>query len=184
MDNNRADIIEGRNSVMEALRSGRTIDKLLVQKGDEAYKQQKYNQAVDFYSKAVIFNPSDELVMLKIANIYKLLGKHDKAIDFYDKIILVNPDSNDAYFNKRLVFANQKKYDDAIKCFEKVLELSPEYPYAYYSLGMAYELKNIPDKAIEYYTLYMGIESDVKMVSMVSERIKQLEEISEKAKKD
>ena len=30
----------------------------------------------------------------------------------------------------------------------------------------------------------MGIESDVKMVSMVSEIIKQLEEISEKAKKD
>lgn len=35
MDNNRADIIEGRNSVMEALRSGRTIDKILVQKGDK-----------------------------------------------------------------------------------------------------------------------------------------------------
>ena len=35
MENNRADIIEGRNSVMEALRSGRTIDKLLVQKGDK-----------------------------------------------------------------------------------------------------------------------------------------------------
>ena len=35
MDTNRTDIIEGRNSVMEALRSGRTIDKLLVQKGDK-----------------------------------------------------------------------------------------------------------------------------------------------------
>lgn len=35
MENNRADIIEGRNSVMEALRSGRTIDKILVQKGDK-----------------------------------------------------------------------------------------------------------------------------------------------------
>lgn len=35
MDNkNRTDIIEGRNPVMEALRSGRTIDKLLVQNGD------------------------------------------------------------------------------------------------------------------------------------------------------
>lgn len=35
MDNSRTDIIEGRNSVMEALRSGRTIDKILVQKGDK-----------------------------------------------------------------------------------------------------------------------------------------------------
>ena len=36
MDNEkRTDIIEGRNPVMEALRSGRTIDKILVQKGDK-----------------------------------------------------------------------------------------------------------------------------------------------------
>ncbi len=33
--NNRTDIIEGRNPVMEALRSGRTIDKILVQTGDK-----------------------------------------------------------------------------------------------------------------------------------------------------
>lgn len=32
---NRTDIIEGRNPVMEALRSGRTIDKILVQSGDK-----------------------------------------------------------------------------------------------------------------------------------------------------
>jgi len=32
---NRTDIIEGRNPVMEALRSGRTIDKLIVQNGDK-----------------------------------------------------------------------------------------------------------------------------------------------------
>ena len=31
----RTDIIEGRNPVMEALRSGRTIDKILVQSGDK-----------------------------------------------------------------------------------------------------------------------------------------------------
>ena len=31
----RKDIIEGRNPVMEALRSGRTIDKILVQNGEK-----------------------------------------------------------------------------------------------------------------------------------------------------
>ena len=74
-----------------------------------------------------------------------------------------------------MVFANQKKYDDAIDCFEKVIELSPEYPYAYYSLGMAYELKNQPKEAIRYYCLYTGIETDEKMISIVNQRIKQLE---------
>ena len=70
--------------------------------------------------------------------------------------------------NGKLVFANQKNYDYAIKCFEKVIELSPDYPYAYYSLGMAYELKNMPEKAVEYYLLYTGIESDEKMLNIVN----------------
>lgn len=147
----------------------------LVQKGDDAYRKQRYDDALDFYTKAVVFNPSDKIVMLKIANIYKLKGNNDKALNFYDKIISLDKDSTDAYFNKGLVFANQKKYDKAIECFEKVTELSPEYPYAYYSLAMAYELKKMPQKAIEYYLLYCGIESDEKMISLVRQRIKELE---------
>ncbi len=147
----------------------------LVQKGDDAYKNQKYDEALDFYTKAVVFNPADKITMLKIANIYKLKSNNAKALSFYDKIIELDKDSTDAYFNKGLVHANQKNYDKAIKCFEKVIELSPEYPYAYYSLGMSYELKNNPEKAIEYYLLYCGIESDEKMLNIVKERIKQLE---------
>ena len=149
---------------------------LLLKKGDEAYKQQKYNEAIDCYTKAVVFTPSDKTTMLKIANIYKLIGNNSKAISFYDKIITIDENSTDAYFNKGLVFANQKKYDEAITCFEKVIELSPEYPYAYYSLALTYELKNMPDKAIEYYHLYTGIETDSKMLNIVNQKIKELEE--------
>ena len=29
----------------------------LVQKGDDAYRQQKYKDAIDYYTKAVVFNP-------------------------------------------------------------------------------------------------------------------------------
>ena len=149
---------------------------ILLQKGDDAYRQEKYNEAIDCYTKAVVFNPSDRVTMLKIANIYKLIGNNTKAISFYDKIITLDENCTDAYFNKGLVFANQKKYDEAIECFEKVIELSPEYPYAYYSLALTYELKDMPDKAIEYYHLYTGIETDSKMISLVNQKIKELEE--------
>ena len=150
----------------------------LISKGDLAYKNQKYDEALDLYTKAVVYKPADKVTMLKIANIYKLKGNNAKALNFYDKIITIDKNSSDAYFNKGLVLANQKNYNDAIKCFEKVIELSPDYPYAYYSLGMAYELKDMPDKAIEYYLLYTGIESDEKMLNLVNQRIKQLEAIA------
>ena len=147
----------------------------LIKLGDEAYKQQKYTDAIDYYTKAVVFIPQDKVTMLKIANIYKLLGNNAKALSFYDKILTIDENSVDAYFNKGLVLASQKNYDESIKCFEKVIALSPDYPYAYYSLGMAYEQKDDSQKALEYYYLYAGIEKYEKMLNVVNQKIKQLE---------
>ena len=148
----------------------------LVKKGDESYKNQKFDEAISFYTKAVVFNPSDKLIMLKLANIYKLQGNNEKAMSFYDKIIALDSNCKEAYFNKGLVFANDKNYDEAIKCFEKVVEIAPDYHYAYYSLALTYELKDMPQKAIEYYCLYTGLESDKKMIEIVNDKIKQLED--------
>ena len=147
----------------------------LVKNGDDAYKKQQYNEALDYYTKAVIYAPQDKITLLKIANIYKLTGNNTKALSFYDKLLTLDKDNSDAFFNKGLVLANQKNYDDAIKCFERVIQLTPDYPYAYYSLGMAYEQKGDTSKALEYYYLYSGIEHDEKMINSVQQKIKALE---------
>lgn len=147
----------------------------LVVKGDDSYKNQDYGTAIDYYTKAVVYKPSDKGLMQKIANIYKQTGKYDKAISFYDKIIAIDSENSDAYFNKGLVYAGMKDYDNCINCFEKVIQLSPNYPYAYYSIGMAYEQKGMKDKALEYYYLYSGLETDAGVLSVVEQKIKRLE---------
>lgn len=147
----------------------------LLKNGDEAYKKQQYNEALDYYTKAVVYAPQDKITMLKIANIYKLTGNNTKALSFYDKLLSMDKNNPDAYFNKGLVLANQKNYDDAIKCFERVIQLTPDYPYAYYSLGMSYEQKGDSAKALEYYYLYSGLEKDETMLNSVKQKIKDLE---------
>ena len=165
-----------KNQKIELTSSEQTmVYENLIKNGDEAYKKQKYNEALDCYTKAVVYAPHDKITMLKIANIYKLTGNNTKALSFYDKLLSIDKDNIDAFFNKGLVLANQKNYDDAIKCFERVIRLSPEYPYAYYSLGMAYEQKGDTSKAIEYYYLYSGVEQDEKMLNAVKQKIKLLE---------
>ena len=103
------------------------------------------------------------------------MGNNAKAISFYDKILTLDSENSDAYFSKGLVYANQKDYDNCIKCFEKVIQLSPDYPYAYYSIAMAYEQKGLTDKALEYYYLYSGLETDAGILSVVEQKIKKLE---------
>ncbi|MCQ2743940.1 MAG: tetratricopeptide repeat protein [bacterium] len=147
----------------------------LIFDADSAYKKQDYGKAIDYYTKAIIHKPSDKSLLLKVANTYKMTGDNSKAIGFYDKIIALDENNPDAYFNKGLVYATQKDYDNCIKCFEKVIQLSPDYPYAYYSIAMAYEQKKMPDKALEYYYLYSGLETDQGILSVVEQKIKKLE---------
>lgn len=41
---------------------------------------------------------------------------------------------------------------------------------------MAYEQKDMTDKALEYYYLYSGIEKDERMLNIVNQKIKLLED--------
>lgn len=147
----------------------------LINMANEAFDKQKYEIAIDYYTKAIIYNPSDYDVMLRIANSYKILGDNKKAINFYKKTIDIDNENTDSYFNLGLVYANQKDYENCIKCFEKVIELSPDYPYAYYSLALAHEQKGDITKALEYYYLYTGLETDSTVLDLVNQKIKKLE---------
>ena len=147
----------------------------LIKKGDEAYKKQNFDEAIDSYTKAVVIKPQDKITMLKIANLYKVVGNNTKALNFYDKVLVLEPENADAFFNKGLVYASLKNYDSAIQCFDKVIQLTPNYPYAYYSIGLAYEQKGDVNKALEYYYLYAGLETDEKMQITINQKIKSLE---------
>ena len=98
----------------EAVSEDTTYD-YLIKKGDMAYKQHNFDDALDYYTKAVVFTPADKVTMLKIANIYKLKGNNSKALNFYDKILSLDDNCSDAYFNKGLVYANQKVITYGIK---------------------------------------------------------------------
>ena len=147
----------------------------LIQKGYDLYQKGKYNEAVEFYSKAIILKPDDSITMLKIGNIYNLLGNTEKATLFYEHATEANQEYADAWFNLGLTYAHAKRHKDCIKCFDKVIKLTPNYPYSYYALGMAYEAIGDNFNAIENYTLYKGFETDEKMLEAVESKIKSLE---------
>lgn len=147
----------------------------LIQKGYDFYQKGQYNEAIDFYSKAIILKPDDAVTMLKIGNIHNLLGNTEKATLFYEHATESNQEYADAWFNLGLTYAHAKRHKDCIKCFEKVIKLTPNYPYSYYALGLAYEAMGDNFNAIENYTLYKGFEADEKMLETIEAKIKALE---------
>lgn len=147
----------------------------IIQKANELYQQGKYEDAIGYYTKATIIKPDDAKTLLKIGDIYNLIGNEEKSIMYYEHSTKADADFADGWFKLGLAYAKAKQTKDSISCFEKVINLTPDYPYSYYALGMAYETLGDSFNAIENYTLYKGFESDEKMLETIDAKIKQLE---------
>ena len=147
----------------------------LIAKGDEAYKKDNFDSAVENYKAALKINPSDEETLLKLGNIYKMQNDNGKALDFYKKAIFVNPDYADGWFNLGLVYANDNNISKSKECFEKVISLDAEYAYAYYALAIAYEEEDNKAEAVNNYRAFLKYNKDTNMVKVIEDRINSLQ---------
>lgn len=150
-------------------------NKDLIALGDENYRKKDFDIAVQNYQAALNINPSDEVTLLKIGNIYKMKNDNRGAADFYKRAIVVKPDYADGWFNLGLVYANEKNMPEAKKSFNKVIEINPEYAYAYYALAIAAETEDNKTDALKYYKAFLQYNKDVNNVADVQNKIRSLE---------
>ena len=164
---------------MDAIKAGEAEDaaqnKSLIAKGDENYKAKSYDVAIRNYQDALKINPSDEVTLLKIGNIYKLKNDNKNAISFYKKSIVVNPNYADGWFNLGLVYANEKNNNKAKEAFHRVIAVNPNYGYAYYALGIAYEQDGNNKEALNNYKIFLTHCKDQATIKAVETKIKTLE---------
>ncbi len=94
-------------------------------------------------------------------NIYRNLGLSYTQSDNYQEAekefrhaIYLDPKFTKAYVDLAYLYAIQKDYDKAIIEWNKILEIDPDFSEKYnvlYFIGLAYNKKEKPDKALEYF---------------------------------
>ena len=141
---------------------------------DESFKSKKYDDAVRNYQAALKINPSDEVTLLKLGNIYKAQNDMEKAVDFYKKSIFVNPSYADGWFNLGLVYANNNDIAGSKECFTRVISIDSKYAYAYFALALAYETENNKEEAVKNYQKFLEYNTDESQVAPVLDKIKKL----------
>ena len=111
---------------------------------DEA---QKILQRTKYY-----FN--DRNIYRNLGLSYTQSGNYQEAEKEIKLAIYLDPKFNKAYIDLAYLYAIQKDYDKAIVEWNKILEIDPNFPEKYnvlYFIGMAYQKKEMPDKALEYF---------------------------------
>ncbi len=119
--------------------------------GFRAKNENKLNEAIDNYTKAIELNPAFAGAYNNRGAIYADQKKYDSAINDYNKAINLNPAFAGAYNNRGAIYADQKKYDLATADYNKAIDLNPDYAEAYHNRGILYKDQKKYDLAINDY---------------------------------
>lgn len=94
-------------------------------RGNASFTQGKFEQAVEDFSEAIRYDPTDHVFWSNRSGAFANLNQFDKALEDAEHCVKLKPDWAKGYSRKGLALFNLKKYQDAIQTYEKGLTLEP-----------------------------------------------------------
>ena len=101
-------------------------------------KQQKLQESLDHYSKALKIQPDYVHALNARGGIYVFMKKYNDAIKDFTETIRLDPAYFVAYYNRGTVYKTIGKNKEAIEDYSNVIKLKPDIPKTYLSRGIAY----------------------------------------------
>jgi tetratricopeptide (TPR) repeat protein len=140
-DNAKNDYRAGIISLFGLLNQDKQTD--MMQKGNEAFKSEKYDEAMDFFEKAIKNDPGNKLAVFNHSLTLILLNSYDKAASILSKIQwpdiyldhLININSAKVFLSGMRFVAYSKIIDE----FTLLIKNNPSDVSAYLKRGEAYQ---------------------------------------------
>ena len=132
-----------------------------VNKGDNAYRNRKYQKAVDFYRAALSHYPEHSGASCNLGNIYVSFENYYEAVNAYENALKYSPDYISCRMDLGIILAEKMAdYDRAIQEYGKIINTNSngidiQLVYnnkkttkinkgrAYYNMGLAYRGKAV-----------------------------------------
>lgn len=132
--------------------------------GLDESKKENYEKAIDFYKKALVFDPEFAFAYDNIGISYRKLNKFDEAIEAYQKSLKIDPNGTMPLQNIAVAYMYKKDYKKAVKAYEKLAVLDDKNPEVYYGIGQIYtqylfDYEKALDNLCQAYNLYVEQKS-------------------------
>lgn len=103
--------------------------KRAIQKGNDLYKQQQYQQAEAAYNEVIEKEPSNATAKYNRAIALQKQGKSGEAIKALDDLAFKAEDNelkSKAYYNKGAILSAQKKLEESVDAYKNALRQNPD----------------------------------------------------------
>ena len=128
-----AKAVETYNKLIEQAKLDSTMGKTMGAKGLAAIglcslKQNKMDEATNFFKQSIDMAPQDENLPYNVAEILFSAQNIDEALRYYEMAIQIKPDWPDPYYRVALVYVNKGDMAKAAENPEKFIKLEPDTP--------------------------------------------------------
>ncbi|MBS1233388.1 MAG: hypothetical protein H6R42_1042, partial [Nitrospirae bacterium] len=106
--------------------------------GTVAEKEGKWEDAIEYYNKALEKDPASSSLKLQISYLLLRTGRINEAIARTEEIIKQEPDYIPALLLLAQLHNSQKRSEDAIKIYRRILEIQPDHREASIFLSLLY----------------------------------------------
>ena len=100
-----------------------------IKKGNDLYKQEKYEPASVAYDEALAKDPDNDIAKFNRANTAYRLSKSSEAITGFDHLAVKVKEPVDkakSYYNKGVVLSSQKRLEESIEAYKNSLRQNPD----------------------------------------------------------
>ena len=94
-----------------------------LEEGNSLYEQGRYNEAVQFYDRAILINPQLETAWFNKGNALYMQGNYEEALQVFDKAIEINPQDAITWNCRGLTLIKLGRTVEANESFAKAKEL-------------------------------------------------------------
>ena len=125
------------------------LDQEKLKKGIEAYQNEQWDEALNYFQDALIDDPENPRLHFNIAATQYKKQRYEEALESLEKSLITDEASlqQGTYYNQGNVYYQLEKYQEAIDAYKKALDLQPEDQDAKYNLELVRaKIKEMADK--------------------------------------
>lgn len=122
-----------------------------------AYERGDYARALDGFRELLALKPYASEIHLNMGNAHFRLSEMEAAEACFRKAIELDPMESNAYLNLGSMYFKQDKTEEAAACWEVYKKLNRQNANVWLNLGIAYDKLNEPVKAMDNYSIFLGL---------------------------
>lgn len=146
------------------------------EKGLERAQAEKFEEAIEFFSKSIELQPEDYYSWFNRGLAKKILGLYEDALIDLDQTVKLAPKYKNGYLTRGSTRKRLTDYNGAISDYNNAIKLDANYAEAYYNRGLVYEMLSKNDSACADFKKAMdsGMKAALKRVDKCNDTTKRI----------